>query len=186
MEFLSEYRQKLSQTLAKVDMAKVEEAIGWLAAARDRQQGIFTCGNGGSASTASHFACDLVKGASHGRAKRFRVMALTDAAPTLSAYANDVGVTAVFAEQLRNFVRAGDLLVAISGSGNSANVLEAVAAARAAGCRVIGLTGRDGGKLGPAVDLNLNVPEQHMGVIEDAHLILCHMMAYWFMDCPEH
>ena len=182
MDFLTHYRQDLQAAINQIDLARVEQVIAWLKQARDEGRTIFTCGNGGSASTASHFACDMVKGASYQRSQRFRVMALTDAAPTISAYGNDVGYHAIYLEQLKNFAGKGDLLLAISGSGNSPNVLEAATYARTVGCRTVGLTGRDGGKLAPLVDINLLVPVQHMGVIEDAHLIICHMMAYYFMD----
>lgn len=184
MDFLSTYQQNLQTAINQIDLAKVREVITWLQQARDQGRTIFTCGNGGSASTASHFACDLVKGASYQRPRRFRVMALTDATPTISAYGNDVGYNAIYVEQLKNFAGKGDLLLAISGSGNSPNVLEAATFARSVGCRTVGLTGRDGGKLAALVDINLLVPVPHMGIIEDAHLIICHMMGYHFMDNP--
>ena len=88
----------------------------------------------------------------------------------------------VFEEQLRNFARKGDLVMAISGSGNSPNVLRALEYANSIGCRTIALTGRDGGKLGPLATLEINVPEPHMGRIEDAHMVVCHMICYYFMD----
>lgn len=182
LEYLTNYRTQLAAVLSQIDLAQVKIACDWLQAARDSGQTIFTCGNGGSASTASHFACDMVKGASYQRTQRFRVLALTDAAPTISAYTNDVGGHVIFAEPLKNFARPGDLLIAISGSGNSPNVLEAVTYARSIGGRIVGLTGRDGGKLATLVDLDLRVPAQHMGMIEDGHMFLCHMMAYYFMD----
>lgn len=170
------------KAIESIDADRVEQAIEWLREARDDGRSIFVCGNGGSASTASHLACDLVKGASFGRTQRFRVLALTDSLPTITAYSNDVSYEAVFVEQLKNFAQRGDLLIAISGSGNSPNVLRAAEYANSAGCRTLGLTGRDGGELGRLVQLNLNVPVQHMGRIEDAHLIICHMMAYCFME----
>src|SRR5271168_839298 len=128
--------------MESVDLDKVESAIQCLAEARDSGRHIFVCGNGGSASTASHFACDLVKGASYNRTKRFRILALTDCLPTLTAYSNDVGYECVFVEQLKNFAERGDVLIAISGSGNSPNVLRAVEYGNSAGCRTIALTGR--------------------------------------------
>ena len=118
---------------------------------------IFVCGNGGSASTASHFACDIVKGASYSRPQRFRIMALNDQFATLTAYANDVSYDCVFVEQLRNFAQPGDLVMGISGSGNSPNVLRAMEYANSIGCRTLALTGRDGGKLGPLAQLNIQV-----------------------------
>jgi D-sedoheptulose 7-phosphate isomerase len=183
MNFAESYRAALLETLAKIDTAKVEQAIEWFRKARDQGRQVFVCGNGGSASTASHFATDIVKGASYGRAARFRIIALTDSLSTITAYANDVGFDCVFAEQLRNFAQPGDLVLAISGSGNSPNVVEAVKAGNELGCRTIALTGRDGGKLGPQAQLNILVPEPHMGRIEDAHMIVCHMIGYCFMDC---
>jgi D-sedoheptulose 7-phosphate isomerase len=109
-------------------------------------------------------------------------MALTDSVPTITAYANDVGYESVFVEQLKNFTKAGDLVMAISGSGNSPNVLRAVEYANSIGCRTLALTGRDGGKLGPLAQLNLQVSEPHMGRIEEAHLTICHIIGYYFMD----
>jgi D-sedoheptulose 7-phosphate isomerase len=182
MSFAEEYKAELLRTIDKIDLERVQQAIGWFEEARSEGKHIFVCGNGGSASTASHFACDMVKGASYNQPTRFRIMALTDSLPTLTAYSNDVSYECVFAEQLKNFAQPGDLLMAISGSGNSPNVLRAVEYAKSIGCRTIGLTGRDGGKLGAAVDLNVQVPVPHMGRIEDAHMIICHMIGYRFMD----
>lgn len=182
MSFLEAYKSQLVDTISKVDLTKVEQAIEWLKDARNQDRHIFVCGNGGSASTASHFACDIVKGASYNRKSRFRILALTDSLPTLTAYSNDVGYDCVFVEQLRNFAQTGDVVLCISGSGNSPNVLRAMEYANAVGCRTIAMTGRDGGKLGPMAQLNLQVPVSHMGRIEDAHMIMCHMIAYHFMD----
>jgi D-sedoheptulose 7-phosphate isomerase len=182
MNFAEQYKAELMQTINAIDMQKVEEAIEWFKAARDSNRHIFVCGNGGSASTASHFACDMVKGASFERDQRFRIMALTDSLPTMTAYSNDVSYDAVFVEQLKNFAQSGDLVLGISGSGNSPNVLRAVEYANSIGCRTIGLTGRDGGKLGRLVQKNIQVAVPHMGRIEDAHMIVCHMIAYYFMD----
>lgn len=182
MTFAESYKQQTIETIKSIDTQKVSQAIEWLREARAANKHIFVCGNGGSASTASHFACDVVKGASFQRESRFRVLALTDSLPTLTAYSNDVSYDCVFAEQLKNFAAPGDILIAISGSGNSMNVIQAVEYANKLGCKTIGLTGRDGGKLGPLSQLNIHVPFQHMGRIEDSHLIICHMMAYHFME----
>jgi D-sedoheptulose 7-phosphate isomerase len=182
LSFPSTYKSSLFQAIDSVDLERVREAIGILADARANQRHIFVCGNGGSASTASHFACDMVKGASFQRAERFRIMALTDSLPTLTAYSNDVNYECVFVEQLKNFAQPGDVVMAISGSGNSPNVLRAIEYANSIGCRTIGLTGRNGGKLGPLAQLNILVPEPHMGRIEDVHMIVAHMIAYYFMD----
>jgi len=182
MTFPESYRTSLLEAIATIDIEKVNRAIEWFRDARAEGRRIFVCGNGGSASTASHFACDVVKGASFGRQSRFRIMALTDQVPTLTAYANDVGYDAVFVEQLKNFAEPGDLFMAISGSGNSPNVLCAMGHANSAGCKTIALTGRDGGKLAPMAQLSIQVPVAHMGRIEDAHMVVCHMIAYCFME----
>lgn len=182
MTFPERYKQELLAAVERIDLAKVNQAIEWFRQARAEGRQIFVCGNGGSAATASHFTCDIVKGASYGRGERFRIQALADSLPTLTAYSNDAGYHAVFVEPLRNFARAGDLVMAISGSGNSANVIRAVEYANSIGCRTLALTGRDGGKLGPLAALNIQVDVPHMGRIEDAHLIVCHMIGYSFMD----
>lgn len=181
-QFPLDYRTKLSAVLDGLDLSGVAQAIDILREARSANRHIFTCGNGGSASTASHFVTDMVKGASFARDSRFRIMALTDSLATITAYSNDVGYDCVFVEQLKNFAQEGDVLLAISGSGNSPNVVQAVEYANSVGCRTIALTGRDGGKLGAAAKLEIRVPESHMGRIEDAHLFICHMICYYFME----
>ena len=105
MEFAAKYQQSLTETLATLDHEAINKAIAWVKEARDNDQTIFVAGNGGSASTASHFACDIVKGASYQRAKRFKIMALTDNLATITAYSNDVGYDCVFVEQMKNFAK---------------------------------------------------------------------------------
>jgi D-sedoheptulose 7-phosphate isomerase len=180
--YFDEYRGELTAALATIDLSRVEKLRELLVDARANGRTIFTCGNGGSASTASHFATDLLKGASYERDQRFKVVALTDATSTISAYSNDVGYDIVYEEQLRNFLQPNDLVVAISGSGNSMNVIRALQFATSVGAHAIALTGRDGGELGKVATLHINVAEQHMGRIEDAHLAVCHMLAFSFID----
>jgi D-sedoheptulose 7-phosphate isomerase len=182
MTFTQTYRAALLDALAGLDLAKVDQAIQWLTQARDQGRWIFTCGNGGSAATASHFVCGMVKGSSYQRPRKFKMMALTDSLATLTAYSNDVGYEVVFVEPLRNLASAGDVLLAISGSGNSPNVVKATEYANSIGCRTISLTGRDGGKLAQAAQLDIRVPTPHMGRIEDGHMIVCHMLGYYFME----
>jgi D-sedoheptulose 7-phosphate isomerase len=185
LDFAADYKTKLTGALDAIDLDAVSQAIAILARARDKGRHIFVCGNGGSGSTASHFVCDMVKGASFNRETRFRIMALTDSMPTITAYSNDVSYDCVFVEQLKNFAQPGDVVMAISGSGNSPNVIKALEYANQAGCTSIALTGRDGGKLGPLATLQVRVPEPHMGRIEDAHVIVCHMISYYFMEKAE-
>ena len=181
-EFAAGYRENLTRMLQTIDLDGVSKAAEAMTEARRKNRHIFVCGNGGSASTASHFVTDMVKGASFEKDERFRIMALTDSMPTITAYSNDVSYDCIFAEQLKNFAEPGDVVMAISGSGNSPNVLRAIEYANKAGCRTIGLTGRDGGELGRAAQIEIRVGEQHMGRIEDGHLIICHMLCYYFME----
>jgi D-sedoheptulose 7-phosphate isomerase len=180
------YKTDVLKAIETIDLDKVGQAIDILIRARDEGRRIFVCGNGGSASTASHFVCDMVKGASFNRNKRFRIMSLTDSLPTITAYSNDVGYECVFVEQLKNFAEPGDVVMAISGSGNSPNVLRAVEYGNSIGCRTIALSGHNGGKLGPLAELNVQASSPHMGRIEDVHMIVMHMICYYFMDAETH
>jgi D-sedoheptulose 7-phosphate isomerase len=180
--FLQQYKKDLLAAIDTLNFEQVSRVIGVLAKARDEGRRIFVCGNGGSASTASHFACDLLKGASFNRPKRFKITALTDSLPTLTAYSNDVCYDCVFVEQLKSLAEPGDTVMAISGSGNSPNVIRALEYGNSIGCRTIALTGRDGGKLGPLAELNIQVSNPHMGRIEDVHMTVLHMISYYFME----
>jgi D-sedoheptulose 7-phosphate isomerase len=182
MSYPEQYKAALLDALELIDTARVEQAIEWFRQARNNSKHIFVCGNGGSATTASHFTCDIVKGASYNRDTRFRIMALADSMATLTAYSNDLNYECVFVEQLKNFARKDDLVMCISGSGNSPNVVRAMDYANSIGCKTIALTGRDGGRLGPMAQLNIQVSVPHMGRIEDAHMVVCHMIAYQFME----
>lgn len=182
MDFTEAYRSQLLTAISTLDLSKVDQAIAWFREARDGDRHIFVCGNGGSASTASHFACDILKGASFERDRRFRILALTDSLATLTAYSNDVCYACVFEEQLKNFAQRDDVVMAISGSGNSANVIRAIEYGNRIGCKTLALTGRDGGRLGSLAQLNIQIPVEHMGRIEDLHLVVCHMIAYHFME----
>jgi D-sedoheptulose 7-phosphate isomerase len=182
MPFPATYKAELLSALDTIDLEKVGQVIELLSRARAEGRRIFVCGNGGSASTASHFATDMVKGASFGRDQRFRIMALTDSLPTITAYSNDVDYECVFVEQLKNFAERDDVLIAISGSGNSPNVLRAMEYANSIGCATVAFSGRDGGKLAPLARINVHVAHPHMGRIEDGHLVALHMICYYFME----
>ncbi len=174
---VSDYLEEVAQVIGGVPRDCVKAAADrlWQAYRDDAQ--VFTCGNGGSSATASHFAEDLAKGMDPpAGGRRFRTISLVDSVPTLTAYANDMGYEHVFSEPLRNLVRPGDVLVAISASGGSANVLEALRAAREGGAEVVGLTGSDGGELAGLADLCVRVPSDSMQLIEDAHLAIAHAL----------
>lgn len=176
MSTTSPYLEALRETLARIS-ADALAAIGdALARAWEADRQILICGNGGSAATASHFANDLCKGAA-GQGRPPRAIALTDSVPLLTAWANDTEYARVFEAQLLALGRPGDLLVAISGSGNSPNVLRAVAAARARGLETAGLCGFAGGALAAMVDHPLVVRSESMEQIEDCHLAVCHALA---------
>ena len=182
MTFAAEYIEELRRALAGLDTGALGRAVSVLKEARDRGRSIYVVGNGGSAAVASHLVVDLLKGASYGRAGKFRIISLADDLPTVTAYLNDVGPDAVFVEQLKNFAREGDVLVAISGSGDSGNVLAAVGYAASVGCRTIGLTRAGGGALRGLVELRLEAPSEHMGRLEDCFSAMAHILAYAFME----
>jgi len=150
--------------------------------ARDNGRTLFTCGNGGSASIASEMVVDINKGASYGKEKRFRMIGLSDSIATITAYANDVDYESVFVEQLKNFVEKDDVLIAISGSGNSPNILRAVEYANSVGCTTIGCTTSESGKLREISSLPLLVPSGHMGHLEDCFYMMTHVLCYAFID----
>lgn len=142
----------------------------------EEERTIFLIGNGGSAAAASHFGQDLAKGtlSSMAAKRRFRVIPLTDNVGFITALANDEGYESIFEQQLRNLARPGDLLVAISGSGNSPNVLRAVEYARSIGMKTVGVTGFDGGKLRRMADESVHVPIDDMGMVEALHGVVFH------------
>lgn len=144
--------------------------------ARKEKRTIFFCGNGGSASTASHFTSDLAKGTIVDGAPRFKALSLADNIPQMLAWGNDSCYEDIFVEQLKNLMEPGDVLVGISGSGNSENVLRAVKYAKKMRGKTIGLTGFDGGKLNDMVDLCLVVPVHYMQKIEDVHMLVDHLV----------
>jgi len=182
VDFTEKYRREALRAVGSIPLEKVDLAIQWFKEARAAGRTIYVCGNGGSAANASHFACEVLKGASYGRPARFRIQALTDSVPTITAYSNDVGYEAAFVEQLRNFARPGDIVVGLSGSGNSVSVVRAIEYANAIGCRTLTLTGFDGGKLAPLGQLSIHIPMHHIGRSEEAQLAVLHMISYYFMD----
>jgi D-sedoheptulose 7-phosphate isomerase len=170
------YFQSLSETIARIPHAQIDAVADVLVRAYERQRTVFLFGNGGSAALASHFACDLAKGTIHGSAKRFKAHALTDNIPLMTAWANDSDYENIFSEQLANFVARGDVAFAISGSGNSPNVLKALKTARQAGAVTIGLTGFAGGQMRPLCDAAVIIPSDNMQLIEDLHVCVTHSL----------
>jgi len=171
-----EYIKGLQSTLDTLPMERIEQAVSLLHQARIDGRKIFIMGNGGSAATASHFVCDLAKNTRQVGRPHFKVVGLTDNMSMLSALANDEGYENVFIQQLENLLNAGDIVIAISASGNSLNVIKAVAYARDMNAVTIGFTGYDGGKLGKMVDLNLHIKSTCIEHVEDIHLVLEHVI----------
>jgi D-sedoheptulose 7-phosphate isomerase len=157
------------------------EALGEMLFRRyTNEKQVFTVGNGGSASTASHMAADLGKNTIGPNMRRFRILSLNDNAAIVTALANDLGYENIFSEQLMNLIRPGDLLVAISASGNSPNVLKAMSYAREQCAEVVGILGFDGGLAPRIADLSIVVPSNDYGVVEDVHLIINHILVDYF------
>lgn len=177
MSNIQRYLEEVQCTLAALPLERIQEVVDVLLSANRAGSTVFTLGNGGSAATASHFACDLAKGTIVPDCPRFRVIALTDNIPLMTAWSNDVSYEDVFTEQLTGLIERGDIVVAFSGSGNSPNVLRAVELARRAGGITIGFTGFSGGKLSSLVDVSVTVPNNCMEQIEDVHIVLCHLIA---------
>jgi len=185
VQFVANHKHSSLIVMDKISVEGVGQIIMLLSEARKKRKQIFICGNGGSAATASHFANDLGKGASCGRPTRFRVYALTDNMPWITALANDIGYSHIFVEQLKNHAEPNDLLIAFSGSGNSPNIVEAVKWANDNGVITIGITGRPGGELGRLARHPHFVESSQMAHIEEAHFLIQHMIAYSFMDVAE-
>jgi D-sedoheptulose 7-phosphate isomerase len=168
------YFRLLSTTAGQLPFEAIEEVAATLVQAYESERTIYLFGNGGSAALASHMACDLGKGTVNGSKKRFRAMSLTSNEAMMTAWANDSNYHDVFAEQLANFVAPGDVAFAISCSGNSANVLNALRVARQARATTVGLAGFQGGKMKELCDQCLIVPSDNMQIIEDLHLCAAH------------
>ncbi|MFT4041261.1 MAG: SIS domain-containing protein [Thermomicrobiales bacterium] len=173
---LEHYWREVARVARDVDLPALERAGEALLACQARGRVVFAIGNGGSAATASHFTCDLSKGTRRGGPPTFHAVALTDNVPVMTAWANDNSFERVFVEQLVSLARPGDVLVAISVSGTSPNIVAAVQQAKALGLTVISLTGRAGGALRALSDVTVAVPSDSMEVVEDAHLIVAHSL----------
>ena len=177
------------EVLKKLDVEQINAALNLLNETRQRKGRIYICRNGGSAATASHFQNDFNKGVSEYIEVPFRFHCLNDNVATLMAIANDIGYEEVFRFQLRNNLEENDVLVAISGSGNSPNVIRAVEYAKEQGCKIIGLTGFSGGKLREISDISLHASVNSMQVTEDIHMIFDHLMMsifYKYLCGKEH
>ncbi len=177
--FARAYFENLGRAAASVDPARIAEAVAILEAAHRRGASIFACGNGGSAAIANHLMCDHCKGVAADTPLRPRVHSLSANVEIITAIANDMTYADVFAYQLRNLGRPGDVLVTISSSGDSENIVRAADAAKSGGMQMVALTGFQGGRSARMADVNLHVAADNYGVIEDVHQSLMHILAQW-------
>lgn len=183
-DFIKGYILELTRCLESLDKTKIELVINILINAYKKDRKVFILGNGGSATTSSHMACDLGKGTLQrvydNTEKRFKVISLTDNVAIMTAFANDLSFDDIFVQQLRNLVETDDVVIVLSGSGNSSNVVKAVEYAKLCGAKTVGILGfKTGGKLGNIVDYSIIVDSNHYGPIEDIQLIINHIIASW-------
>ena len=176
MEQIKNYISGLQQTMDQRPLKLIVDVVDILSETRLKGNQVFIMGNGGSAATASHFVCDLAKNTRRESLPHFRVIGLTDNMAIFSAYANDEGYENVFSQQLANLAQPGDVIIGISASGNSKNVLNAIDEARRHAMKTIGFTGFDGGLLGQMVDINIHVKSDIIEHVEDIHLMLEHII----------
>lgn len=173
---ITEYLNKLKQTIDLISKDDLNKLMNILMEAKEEGRMVFTMGNGGSASTASHYCCDFNKGVSLGEEKMFKFLCLNDNIATMMAYANDHGYEEIFVGPLKNFVKKNDVVIGISGSGNSINVVKALELANNVGAITVGLTGYSGGKIKEICRHNVHIPVNDMQIAEDLHLVLDHCM----------
>ena len=173
---IHKYLSDMQEVIKTLPLDAIEEVVDALLEAFRQDRRIIVMGNGGSATTASHFSCDLGKGTILAPGRRFKVIALTDSIPLITAWANDLDYESIFVEQMLPLLERHDVALGISGSGNSANVLRAMVAAREKGAVTVGLTEFRGGMLKDLVDHCIVVPSSSMQQIEDTHLMLLHLV----------
>jgi D-sedoheptulose 7-phosphate isomerase len=183
--WIERYRDAQQAATAAIPTDAVAKLIQRLrlALAEDRQ--VFVFGNGGSASNASHFATDLGKGASDKLGKRFRVLSLNDNVSWITALGNDYAYDEVYSRQLMNYANPGDMVLVMSVSGSSPNLVKAITWAKAHGVWTAALVGGKRGRLADLADLSIVIPTEHYGRAEDAHMAVCHMLCYAFIENPQ-
>lgn len=173
---IAAYFQRLKSTVDRLSLTDINQVMTVLEQARDAGKMIFIMGNGGSAATASHYVCDFNKGISLNQEKKYKFLCLNDNLPSMMAYANDLSYDGIFINALNTYFQPGDVVIGISGSGNSTNVLRAIEYANLHGGITIGLSGYDGGKLKQMARYNIHVPVDDMQITEDLHMVLDHCM----------
>ena len=177
--FIADYAQSIAAALTSVRATEIDRAVAALKHAIRGDRLIFACGNGGSAAIANHLTCDCSKGIATDTTLRPRVISLSATVELITAIANDVEYAEIFAHQLKNAARPGDVLVTISSSGNSENIVRALAWARDNGMTTIALSGFSGGRSAAVADISLHVAAENYGVVEDVHQALMHVLAQY-------
>lgn len=177
---IREYLNRDIEAFNKLNIDEINTAMEAIYHAWERGSTIYVMGNGGSAATASHMVCDFNKGVSLNTGRKFKLICLNDNIPIITAIANDISYDKIFELQLKDVVTKDDLVLAISGSGNSKNIINAVTYAKSIGTKIIGITGYHGGKLRELADYHLHVPVDDMQITEDFHMIFVHMMMRLF------
>jgi D-sedoheptulose 7-phosphate isomerase len=182
LSYPEQYRAQLLDTIRNINLDQVSQGIQMFKSARAHGRRIFVCGSSGIDFMACQSLCEMVRGVSFNQSSRFRILALSDELPKITRRSGELAKDRVFVEQLKNFAEPEDVVMGISSSGNSRNVVNAIEYAAWIGCKTIAVTGRDGGKLAGLAELNIHVPINHLGSIGDAHVIICHMIGYYFVD----
>jgi len=184
-DWINRYLQQQKAALDSIPQEAVGRIVDRFRAALAEDRQIFVFGNGGSAANASHFITDLGKGASDKIGRRFRCLSINDNVSWITALGNDYAYEDVFVRQLENYTRPGDLVMVMSVSGDSPNVVKAVEWAKGAGVFTVALVGGKRGRLAQLADLPVVIDSHHYGRVEDAHMAICHMVCYAFMEMPE-
>ena len=185
LQGIKKYLSDEIEVFKEIDPNLIEQIMNAIEESRLMGSTIFICGNGGSSATASHFVCDFNKGVSGEEEKNTNVICLSDNIPTITAIANDISYDDIFSYQLKNRIRPGDLLIVISGSGNSKNIVKAMDVAKQKGNKIIGLCGYSGGKVKEMSDICFHVNINNMQIVEDLHMMLVHCMMYNFCNCEK-
>jgi D-sedoheptulose 7-phosphate isomerase len=180
MQYPEQYRTEVLNAIQGLDLDGVSDAIDAFREARARGRCIFVCGAGANSGAAARLLCELVRGSNLNRSVRFRIVALSYE-PSAGGLADDAA-DRVFLDQLKNAAEHEDIVIGISPSGNSAAILRAFEYANRIGCRTVCITGRDGGKLANVSNIVILVPASHAGSVEDAHMVICHMIGYYFLN----
>lgn len=184
-EMMQAYEEELIRAIRDIDAGQFEKAIGMLTQAYREDRQVFVFGNGGSAATANHFVCDFGKNAVQGDRRRFRILSLSDNVEKITALGNDIAFEEIFRQQMINLMRAGDVAICISASGNSPNVVRACEYVRELGGKLIVLAGFSGGKITPLADAALVADMKSYERVEDIHLMILHMVVCYFKEHQE-